>query len=397
MSRSSRVLTGFLLPLFLAPRAAPGLASSSSTGPPKIKAVQVLIIDTPDLESTRTRLQQYRKAGVDTIIVRSFHLAGDRPHLPAAPVALEAEGVYFPTSRAPVIKDILTPFTVICRQEGFRIYAWMVTRKAGFDNGTVPRDVRYDPADGTLETSSDLDILNPAVEDYLKGLFMDLAATGIDGILLQDDLASRMAEGFTVSNLDRFRTETGEVSLPYRHLRKVREDDGRTYLKADEAFDPWVRWKTRRIISLAKNLEYAARAVNPDIVVAMNLTYESITDPANGRLWLGHDLKSTLEDGPTYAALMLYHQQIRGELGMGLPEVLDLLERSLDDLQRALENRSRVILKFQTRDWTTGQPIPPDELISALMTSWGKGWSVALVPQPTPDQMSGLRTVLGEL
>ena len=384
MRLCNRNPAALLLSAFLTLQAAQAFAASPVEEPARVKAVQVLVIDDPDMESTRLWLRRYRKAGFNTVIIRTFHLRGDRPHLPAGPVTPDTEGVYFQTDRAPVIKDILSPFTDICRQEGLRVYAWMVTRNARFGNEALPGDVSYDPAEGTLGRNPDLDIMDPAVEAYLKALFKDLAATGVDGILLQDDLASRMTQGFTVGNLNRYRRETGETSLPYRHLKTVHAEDGRTYLRAGSGFEPWVRWKSGRITSLARELENVVRTVNPRVRVAINLTYEALTDPDNGRLWLSHDLPLALKDGPTYAAVMLYHQQIQEELGMELPEVLALLERSLKDLEGTIEHRTRIILKFQTRDWTTGRPVQPDELMSALLTSWGRGWSIALVPPLVP-------------
>ncbi|UCF30289.1 MAG: hypothetical protein JSV26_09500 [bacterium] len=395
MQPSDRVRTAVFLLATLTLWTAPALSAPPAEDPSRVRAVQVLVIEEKDIPSIRSRLRLYRRAGFDTVIVRSFHLPGDRPHLPAGPVPSGAQGVYFPTERAPVIQDIISPFAAVCREEGMKVYAWMVTRKARFGNPSIPRDVLFDPEDRTLRTNSDLDILNAAVEPYLQGLFMDLAATGVDGILLQDDLASRMTEGFSVTNLDRYRKETGETSLPYRHLRSVRGEDGRRYLRADRRFQPWIGWKTKRILALARKLEESATAANRDIKVAINLTYETITDPENGRLWLAHDLKSALRDGPTYTAVMLYHRQIQEELGLGLPGVLALLERSLAAAEGHLEHRTRIILKFQTQDWRTGQPVPPGELMNALTSLWDRGWSIAFVPPPTPEQLPGIRQVLG--
>jgi hypothetical protein len=117
----------------------------------QIKAVQILILPGSEMEDFRPQLRQYRAAGFDTAILRAFHLPGDRPHGPAADsIGNIFSGVYFPTETAPFIKDLITPFVVLCREEGIRPFAWMVTRDARFDNLRLTRDGVYNPEKGSI-------------------------------------------------------------------------------------------------------------------------------------------------------------------------------------------------------------------------------------------------------
>ena len=366
---------------------------------PRMKGVQILVLESRDIQGIRSELERYKKAGFDTVILRAFHMTGDRLHGPAASSGtstLPSEGVYFKTERAPVLMNILGPFVRISHELDMKAYAWMVTRMAAFSNTDLPTDVEFSAKDGMFHETDSLDILSSEVKPYLAGIFMDLAATGVDGILLQDDMVSRMGDGFTKANMARYRKDTGDRFPPYRFLRTRTGSDGRTYTVAERGFSRWVRWKTSRIVSLAHSLERSARLVNPEIFLAQNLTYEAVTDPDNGRLWLSQDLQQVLVSGPSYAALMLYHRQIQYELEMGFNDVLKMVEQSLSGLEGRLEQRSRVILKFQTRDWKTGATVPPEDLLSALLTAWGGGWSIALVPPPDQEQLSGVAAVLGE-
>ncbi len=361
----------------------------------------MLVLRADDVEGMREEIAGYRAAGFDTVILRAFHMPGDRVH---GPVRLESgvetrtlEGVYFRSGQAPLIMDLVAPLVKICHELNMKAWAWMVTRKAGFSNAGLPTDVDFSVEEGRFYPTTDLDILNTSVQPYLEALFSDLARTGVDGILLQDDMVSRMGQGFTRSNLANYRKDTGDPYPPYRYLETTTGDDGRTYLKARSGFTRWIRWKTSRIVSLARRLEEAARRVNPGIHLALNQTYEAVTDPENGKLWLSQDLRHALGAGPSYAALMLYHRQIQDELGVRFRDVLDLVDDSLSGLAGLLEQRSRVILKFQTRDWRTGEPVPPEDLLSALLTAWGRGWSVALVPPPVEEQLHGVATILNEM
>lgn len=364
----------------------------------RIKAVQVLVLRSKDDASTALWLNRIRRMGFNTVILRAFQLDGDRYHAAAAgQPGIKREGVYFPTRHAPVVKDLMTSFVRLCHKEGLNAYAWMVTRKGAFGNPDLPGDVAYSPDEDTFRTLTDLDIFDPRVRAYLKNLYVDLASTGVDGILLQDDLASRIGEGFTKGNLARYMQQTGDQVPPYSHLFSKHGDDGKTYIKASPAFDGWVQWKTEGITSLARELEDTVRKFNPGIRMIMNLTYEAITSPKNGRLWLSQDLRSALARGPSYAGIMLYHRQMQDELGLTLTQVLELLDKSLQDLSQRLEQKTRVILKFQSRDWKTGEQVPVDDLVSGLLLAWGQGWSVAIVPPPSDEQATGLYRVLKDM
>ncbi len=71
-----------------------------------------------------------------------------------------------------------------------------------------------------------------------------------------------------------------------------------------------------------------------------------------------------------------------------------LINNSLADLKEDVEHRSRVILKFQTRDWNTGSALPAADLVSALKTAAHGGWSLALVPPPTEEQLRVISPIL---
>ncbi len=359
----------------------------------RIRAVQVLILEGESLEDLRPHLRSWRDAGFNTVIFRAFHLAGDRYHGPAFEFPPgRSQGVFFPTNRAPVNKDLVTPIVENCREERLRPFAWMVTRRAVNSQEELPRDEIFDPENGRFLPGETLDILDAANHRYLEGLFTDLAATGVDGILLQDDLALRMTEGFTASALDRFSAETGNRTPPYRHLFTV-ENEGKRYVKAGTGFDAWTRWKTGNIAALAHQLENAVAKVNPGTVLIMNQMYETFIDPENARLWLSQDLDIALEAGASYVAVMLYHRQMQEELSLGLAETLELVRGALEKHGRKLDQR-RVILKFQTRDWATADPVPPEDLLAALMTAWDGEWSLALIPPPTEEQMLAIRAVM---
>jgi hypothetical protein len=360
----------------------------------KVKAVQIIVLEDTTLEKLRPRLRTWREAGFNTVILRAFHLPEDRIHGPAALHAYRhSQGVYFTTNEAPVIMDLITPFAVICREEGLKPFAWMVTRDARFGMSKLPPEIMYYPPSDALRPTPHLDVLDPAVLSYLENLFADLGRTGVEGILLQDDLTSRMAEGFTEGNLRRYMEETGDNVAPYRYLKRITDHDGQSYLKSDPNFDRWIRWKTRHLVNAARRLQHAVTAAAPGTALVMNQMYEVLTDPENGRLWLSQDLEKSLREGPPYAAVMLYHRQMQEELGLNRADTFNLIQESLNGVSGKMNN-PRVILKFQTRDWSTGKTVPPEDLLSILKTAWKGRWSLAFIPPPTEEQLRAIGPVL---
>ncbi len=392
-----RLMLFFLLAILFVPSS--NFSADLPAQPEKLIAVQVLVLPDTTPEGIRSFIRPFRDAGFDTVILRAFQLPRDRRH--GAPLDHKIDGggsaltgVYFPTTMAPVITDLITPFVEACREEGVRPFAWMVTRDARFGNRTLPSEVAFHPDSGTLNPTPRLDVFHPDAQEYLAGLFADLARTGVDGILLQDDLSSRMVEGFTEGNMDRYRTASRDVVPPFLYLEQVIADDGRSYLKTKPGFDRWITWKTEGLISLARTLQDSAAQVSPGISLVMNQMYETVTDPDNGRLWLSQDLESSLSKGPSYAAVMLYHRQMQKELDLDASGTRLLINNSLADLKEDIEHRSRVVLKFQTRDWDTGSTVPGADLVRTLNTAAQGGWSLALVPPPTEEQLQAIAPIL---
>jgi len=399
--RPSRTLSRFSFPslpfrLFVFLLAAgcllPGTGPGVKAGE-RIQAVQIILLEGESVEDLRPSLRNWKKAGFDTVVLRAFHLPGDRPHGPVADSAAKtSQGVYFPTGLAPLVADLFTPFVSLCREEGIRPFAWMVTRQAGFGREDLPRDAVLDPATRQIRQGDSLDILDETVCTYLEGLFSDLAATGVEGILLQDDLALRMTEGFSTSALARYREETGDPVPPQLYL-SVQDGEERRSIMARSDFDRWTRWKTSNMASFGRRLERAAQKTRPGTVVVMNLMYEALTDPENGRLWLSQDLEVSLRSGPSRAAVMLYHRQMQEELGLPFPDVLRQVREALERVGSSV-HQPRVVLKFQTRDWNTSETVPREDLLATLMTAWDGKWSVAFVPPPTEEQLRAMEFFL---
>ena len=344
-----------------------------------LKAVQVMLFSGRTLEDVEGEIKRLKTHGIDTIILRVFHNRGDRFYPFVRPARhTPRAGVYFRTSHAPVVADILTPILEMAHREGIRVFAWMTTRYANYGiehigelacRGYDVRKERYFRCRG-------LDLFNDTVVEHIKALYRDLAKYPIDGILFQDDLILKYNEGLTPVAMRRFKEETGLELEPSR-LYRIREDSIITYTPL---FWQWATWKNNRIIHIIDELKRTVRELNPDVKFAINLMYENLTSPSNALAWFSQDIEKVAQKGFDYYAIMAYQKQISDELRKDMAEVEKLILKMTDRAKRIVGVPDKILIKLQTIDWKTGRPLAERDIIKLAKKVKKMGVSVAVVP-----------------
>src|SRR5439155_15497406 len=236
-----------------------------------------------DLESPDEReLARLRQSGTNTVMVgiarnrTSSSSVGGGP-AKGAPPTPTAPGVYFKTDWAPVLQDKLAGVVGAAHRLSLQLWAAVSVRRMDWvDPAFGWADWRYNPRTGQLEPAKTLDLLNPALRDYLVGLFMDLAATGIDGLLLLGDPASAADEGFSAQALRRYERDVGQALDPGRLFLMQGRDP--TFSYAPE-FWRWAGWKQREYAKAVEGVVGALRASYPALKVAVEVHPETITSP----------------------------------------------------------------------------------------------------------------------
>jgi biofilm PGA synthesis lipoprotein PgaB len=300
---------------------------------------------------------------VDTIIVRAFHNSSDRPLFPGLPVS--APGVYFATGGAPVAADVMATVVQAARARGLRVFGWMNTRKCDWLIDSHPEwlESQYDPDLRRSVPSRSLSLFIPEVRQALRRVFRDLAATGVDGILFQDDLVMRWNEGFSGPAAQAFLDATGKVVHP-DDLFVLPAPRGKVPASRP-LFREWCAWKSRVLLQCLGELAAEARRARPGLLIAANVYYESLLKPEQGLAWYAQDA-AALAGAADYLALMSYHRQITAELSLDGGRLRDLLAEAVNRARSLAIDEARIIFKIQTTDWDTGQPIPEAE--------WGEVW-----------------------
>jgi biofilm PGA synthesis lipoprotein PgaB len=298
-------------------------ADSSGT----MKAVQIPLFLQSGYGEIGAEMGRLKASGLDTVIVRVFHNIGDRYYASADPESgvWNETGVYFKTDHAPVIDDVLGPLVELAHASGLKIFAWMTTRYA--DYGLEHRDelacTAYDLKRRKEVRCKGLDLFNEEAVEHLEALYSDLAEYAIDGVLFQDDLVLRQTEGF----------------------------------------------------------KGAVRAKNPEELFAINLMYESVTNPPYALAWLSQDLAAAVEVGFDYYSIMAYHRQMENELNKRPIAIRGLIGKMVEDATRTVGEPSKVLVKLQIVDWETGESVDEGEVTEILREiSRSKPVSLAVVP-----------------
>jgi hypothetical protein len=170
-----------------------GIFSKKKEIPPEpLRGVQVLLFESEDLEGLIDEMAAIKDIGCNTVIVRVFHNRGDRFY-PFADPKCDA-GVYFATDHMPVVDDVLGTMIAAAKANDLAVFAWMTTRYAvaeGDEYGLL----EYDFASKTLVPAFGVNLFDDDEVTRLVGLYRDLSAYAVDGILFQDDLILKHAEG----------------------------------------------------------------------------------------------------------------------------------------------------------------------------------------------------------
>jgi hypothetical protein len=211
-------------------------------------------------------------------------------------------GVYFKTDWAPVLRDSLS--SVIAMGRRHRLGAWAalsIRRMDWVDSQLGWSDSRYDAQSGELSASEHLDLMHPAVVEYLLGLFMDLAATGVDGVLLTAETSSGAADGFSSFARRAYEQEIGERIEPGK-LRLAQSSGSLNYAPG---FWRWIGWKQRAQLKTIDGVVKAVRKSYPNLKVAIELHPEAVSNPRAALAWYAEDMLDLRRYGFDYVVLPL--------------------------------------------------------------------------------------------
>lgn len=346
----------------------------------KLNGAQVFVFDASYKNDVGAFFEEAKAKGVDTVFVRVFHNEGDRPHFQMQLNC--SSGVYFKTDSACVAGDILGQIAQAAHMNGIKIFAWMATRSLSFLKTPENMASSFLPEGGT-GNGYGANIFKPNVREDIINLFKDLAAYDIDGILFQDDFIIKYSEGADDYAASLFEAETGLRCRAETFFNGTKVIDGKKMFTGfKEEFYTWARWKNYHLSGFFNEIRRSVLSVNPDILLAANVYYETPILPNQALAWYSQELGSLEKAGADYYAVMGYSEQIGAEQKLDINSTAAFIGGITAAIIAKVQDPARVIMKLQGRNFKGDRSVIPNQEFRKICNAVEKEGdvSVAVVP-----------------
>lgn len=361
---------------------------SFSTEYPAINGAQVFVLDKTYNNNLDALFKGLKESGVDTVFLRVFHNSVDRYHyLEENPQC--RTGVYFKTDAACTVRDVLGEAVKAARANDMKIFAWMATRSLSFLKTDAYMEKSFEKRG--VKDGYGVSIFSPGAAERIRTLFRDLAKYDIDGILFQDDFILKYREGASENALKAYKADTG-IELSYSKLFSCRDGESETKVPGGcpDTFLPWVKWKNEKMMDFYQSLKIETMKINPDLVFAGNVYYETPLEADKGMSWYAQSIDSMLAYGFDYLAVMGYHDQIASELNLSNASALKMVEQMADNLKKKVHPASRILLKVQRISFDNSASLSGENIKSVCgMLAKYMQISRVVVPVNKAEDLSG--------
>lgn len=222
-------------------------------------------------------------------------------------------GVYFKTDQAPVVDASIPGAVKTAHSRGFKLWVRLPARHLPwFKIPGEERDLRYDPVKKRIGPTSALDLFNPMTLDRLGRFYLDLAATGADGIVIDEESLIDAWEGFSPAAQAGFLQDFGEPLQPDR-LMTVPGSGGKTDRLPESSGTPlfwkWIGWKNREVLNRLAEVFKTVRARYPDLDWVRIVPASAVTQPHIALARSGLDLLEEKQHGFDYFGIALSFDQ----------------------------------------------------------------------------------------
>ncbi len=334
----------------------PALPGSRGT----TRAVQFASPAFVNQKTFESTIQMLSRNGINTLIIQV-----SRPPDPLP-------GVFFKTDQAPVIQDLLGPALALANNYKMRVFASIQLREMDWLKDAKWMDLKFDPATRRFKTSRRLNLWNPAVQDYLLALYLDLAAYSLDGLIIEEPVGYSETEGFNETALKQFNKDFG-LSLTPSELY------GNGPLTP--AFWRWTGWKNRQVMAMLGHLVHELHVRRPQLHIGLSMPKEAVELPKEALVEYGQDLLEASQAEFDFFVFSWPPKSFRSGDPAGI----------LKRLKDFIPDRERIILRIEPASPDSLNNLPEiTDLSLAFVSSgdsfeWVQGLPSALLPaRPLP-------------
>jgi hypothetical protein len=194
-------------------------------------------------------------------------------------------GVYFQTSKVPVVADLFTVIVPAAHAKGMAVVASLNLHEPGWT--TVRPEwgiVMANRTDQVFQPGGHVDVLHPDYQRFVGEVAQDLLQTDIDGLVIGARRAKGFAEEWSPTSRRLFEGLFG--SSVDSHDQPVSPDAWR-----------WAGWKTRAYLGFIARLTQQLRQTRPGLLVAVVVHERAVLSPVDALTEYGEDVLETKQRG----------------------------------------------------------------------------------------------------
>ena len=223
-------------------------------------------------------IAQLADAGVTTLIVE----AGSPPRETVQP---GSTGVYFQTSKVPVVEDLFAVIVPAAHAKGMAVLASLNLHEPGWM--TVNPEWGIAMANRTeqpFQPVGHVDVLHPDYQRLVSEVAQDLLRTDIDGLVVGARRTKGFSEEWSPTSRGMFEGLFGPSVDS--HDQSVSPDAWR-----------WAGWKTRSYLGFVARLTQQLRQTRPGLLVAVVVHERAVFFPVDALTEYGEDVLETKQRG----------------------------------------------------------------------------------------------------
>jgi hypothetical protein len=223
-------------------------------------------------------IAQLADVGVTALIVEAGSLS--RETVQSGPM-----GVYFQTSKVPVLEDLFAGIVPAAHAKGMAVLASLNLHEPGWTSVNPEWGMAMANGTGqTFQTVGHVDVLHPDYQRLVSEVVQDLLRTDIDGLVVGARRAKGFAEEWSQTSRRMFEGFFGP-SLD-SHDQSVSPDAWR-----------WAGWKTRTYLGFVAGLTQQLRQTRPGLLVAVVVHERAVFSPTDALTEYGEDVLETKQRG----------------------------------------------------------------------------------------------------